>query len=338
MFRSRVFRSLSRRPNVLQKVAQSPGGARRSYASEEFERHPRVPSVRSLGPTVWVLTASGVIYLGCAAYEVRQDIEATKKRSYGPVTYPKIDESRQREGQRQQLRTQTFSLYNVFSTPWANFNSAELALLASVGINTSIFAIASAYPTASAFFFFAHVPASARNFTLFTSMFGHGSLLHLGLNMYAITNFGPPVAACPTFNSSGAHLTAFYLSAGLFASLAQHLNAVWPNVASRTVPSLGASGAVFAMIGVFATEYPDAGMGIILIPGSLPASQMLLGLVAFETWGSFIGFGNYFRWGHAAHLGGALMGIGYVAFNGKDRLWQPAKRLAFNGMRSVGLV
>ncbi|CZS89036.1 hypothetical protein WAI453_010424 [Rhynchosporium graminicola] len=338
MFRSRFFRSVLRRPNAHQKANRSPAPAKRSYTSQEFERHFTVPSVRILTPTLWALTATGVIYLSCAAYEVRQDV-AARKRSHDSVSWLNIDASLQ-QGDRQRVgaRMTGSDILNRIYNPSAKLTSVDTAIIGTVALNASIYALVSVYPSASTFLLFSHIPANTRNFTLFTSMFGHAGLAHLCFNMYALVNFGPVVAASPSFTSSGAHLTAFYLSSGVLASLAHHLNTVWPNVASRTNPGLGASGAIMAMLGVFASEYPDAGIGIILLPGSLPAHQALLGLVAFETWGVFIGYGKYLRFGHAAHLGGLGIGVAYVFFDMKNRLWQPAKRLAFRGMRMVGMV
>lgn len=297
--------------------------------------HFSLPPVRALGPTLWVFTAAGTIYLGCAAYEVHQDVEDFWKRGLGPVTYDNIDAARLTKGMHQSSATRSFSAADVFTTPWSSFNSSEKMITACGALNVGIFA--ATRPSISARMAFEHVPAQARNFTLFSSMFGHVGPMHLLFNMYALFSFGPQVAASPTFNSSGSHLAAFYLSSGLFASLAHHLATIWPNKSSRFVPGLGASGAIFALLGAWAMNYPDQHIGILFIPGSLPAEQALWGVFAFELWGTFIGF-RFLSWAHAAHLGGLGVGVAYVAYDGKNRLWQPARKFAFNQMRRLKMV
>src|ERR687885_848339 len=80
-------------------------------------------------------------------------------------------------------------------------------------------------------------------------MFMHGSLLHLGGNMLFLWIFGNNI------EDSMGRLTfvAFYLMGGLAATLLQ--TAV--NVNS-TVPNLGASGAIAAVLGGYALLYPRA--------------------------------------------------------------------------------
>ncbi|PMD33643.1 rhomboid-domain-containing protein [Hyaloscypha variabilis F] len=296
-----------------------------------------LPPVRVLGPTLWVFTAAGTIYLGCATYEVYQDVQEFKKQPRGPLTYDSINAARMNKGNHQSSSTMGFEISDVFTTPWSNLNSAEKMLVTATALNVGIYG-ACRIPPHGLWQLFAHVPAGFRNFTLFSSMFGHSGLLHLGVNMYALSSFGPSVAASPTFRSSGAHLTAFYLSSGLMASLTYHLATIWPNKMSRLSPSLGASGAIMAILGAWAMNYPEGRIGIILIPGSLPADQALLALLAFETWGTFIGYGSWLRLGHAAHLGGLLVGAGYVMYDGKNRLWQPARKFAFNQMQRLKMV
>lgn len=172
---------------------------------------------------------------------------------------------------------------------------------------------------------------------MLTSMFGHIGGIHFFLNMYALLNFGPPLGQSPTFNSSGSHLTAFYLCSGLFASLGQHLRFAIPNNSGRLSGGLGASGAIMAILGAWAMNYPDNRIGIILIPGSLPAQEALGYLIAFETWGTVFGY-PFIRLGHAAHLAGLLCGLTYVHYDGKKTLWEPTKRFAFKTMRRLNVV
>ena len=85
--------------------------------------------------------------------------------------------------------------------------------------------------------------------TILTSMFMHGGLLHIGGNMLFLWIFGNNIE-----DSMGkARFIAFYLLGGLAALLAQTL--FQPDAA---VPTIGASGAVAAVLGGYALLYPRA--------------------------------------------------------------------------------
>jgi membrane associated rhomboid family serine protease len=85
--------------------------------------------------------------------------------------------------------------------------------------------------------------------TVFTSMFLHGSFLHIFGNMLFLAIFGPTVE-----DSMGrVRFLAFYLLGGLIALGAQVL--VGPD---STAPTLGASGAIAAVLGGYAVLYPRA--------------------------------------------------------------------------------
>ena len=85
--------------------------------------------------------------------------------------------------------------------------------------------------------------------TIFSSMFMHGSILHLGGNMLFLWIFGNNV------EDSMGHVKfiVFYLLGGVAALAGQIL--IEPNAA---VPTIGASGAVAAVLGGYILLYPRA--------------------------------------------------------------------------------
>ncbi len=85
--------------------------------------------------------------------------------------------------------------------------------------------------------------------TILTSMFMHGGLLHLAGNMLFLWVFGNNIE-----DSMGkARFVAFYLGGGVAALAAQTL--FQPDAA---IPTIGASGAVAAVLGGYALLYPRA--------------------------------------------------------------------------------
>jgi membrane associated rhomboid family serine protease len=144
--------------------------------------------------------------------------------------------------------------------------------------------------------------------TIFTSMFLHGSLLHLGGNMLFLWIFGNNI------EDSMGRLTfvAFYLLGGLAALGLQVVTD--PN---SMVPTVGASGAIAGVLGAYARLYPRARVVtlvfivIIFTVVTLPA-LLVLGLwfllqllPAFSEPITGAGGGvAYF-----AHIGGFLFGV-----------------------------
>ena len=93
----------------------------------------------------------------------------------------------------------------------------------------------------------ANITAGHQWITILTSMFMHGSWSHILGNMVFLWAFGPEVEDA----MNPLRYAAFYLIGGVVAMLAQ----VAASPAS-TVPTLGASGAIAAVMGAFLVTYP----------------------------------------------------------------------------------
>jgi membrane associated rhomboid family serine protease len=144
--------------------------------------------------------------------------------------------------------------------------------------------------------------------TPFTAMFLHGGLMHIVSNMVFLAVFAPVVE-----DAMGRwKFLVFYLLGGLAATAAQ----IGMDPAS-TVPQLGASGAIAAVMGAFLVTYPGDRIKVLWFFGvfahvsQVPAfvligvwliSQMLnqIGAVVEADAGGIA---------YAAHVGGAFFGI-----------------------------
>ena len=93
----------------------------------------------------------------------------------------------------------------------------------------------------------AEIMAGHRWITILTSMFMHGSWPHIIFNMIFLWAFGPEIEDAM---GRGRYLV-FYLLGGMAAMVAQVL--ANPN---STIPNLGASGAIAAVMGAFLVTYP----------------------------------------------------------------------------------
>ena len=129
-----------------------------------------------------------------------------------------------------------------------------------------------------------------------TSMFLHGSLLHLLGNMWFLWIFGNNI------EDRLGHLrfVAFYLFGGVFATAAHY--AVQP---SSTVPVVGASGAIAAIMGAYALWFPNAPVRTIVFYFLRDISAKWFLGIWFVTQ-FFTGTDSGVAW--MAHVGGFLFG------------------------------
>src|SRR5262245_13806460 len=93
------------------------------------------------------------------------------------------------------------------------------------------------------------VPAAFSWVTVFTSMFLHGGLLHVGGNMLYLWIFGDHVED----RMGHGRVLVFYLLCGVAAALAQTITNP-----SSVVPMVGASGAIAGVMGAYFVLYPKS--------------------------------------------------------------------------------
>ena len=137
-------------------------------------------------------------------------------------------------------------------------------------------------------------------FTLFTSMFLHVDILHLGMNMLFLLITGD---GCERAMGSSRFLV-FYLACGVLSGLFH----VYMNQTS-SVPTIGASGAIFGVLAAFAILFPFRWLISLfgLIPVPIPAIIFAFLMVLIET--AYVASGEVPNVAHTAHIGGFLAGV-----------------------------
>ncbi|KAK3763788.1 hypothetical protein RRG08_065751 [Elysia crispata] len=144
------------------------------------------------------------------------------------------------------------------------------------------------------------------------SSFSHISFLHLFVNMYVLWSF-----ASVGVNMFGMEqFGAFYLSAATFSSLT---SIACIRLLRRPMSvSVGASGAIMALIGAVCVRYPNAQLSIAFVgeifPHSFSADTGMKCLIAFDLLGLVLGWKFL---DHAGHLGGMLFGLLYTKYGSK---------------------
>jgi membrane associated rhomboid family serine protease len=146
--------------------------------------------------------------------------------------------------------------------------------------------------------------------TLFTSMFMHGGLFHLAGNMLFLWIFGNNIEDA----MGRLRFVAFYLLGGLVAAFGQTIIDT-----NSTIPSIGASGAVAAVLGGYALLYPRARVVTLVIIIIFITIIELPALLVLGLWFLFqlydasqpIG-GESGGIAYFAHIGGFLFGLAMI--------------------------
>ncbi len=148
--------------------------------------------------------------------------------------------------------------------------------------------------------------------TLVVHFFSHGNFFHLFINMFVLFSLG----SLSERIIGRKRFFLFYITAGIFAGLLSvilsgllgygALEKVFGGPATYMV---GASGAIFAIAGLFVMLLPKLRFSIIFLPFlSLPA-YIMVPLVLIITWVVTIAVGLSI--GNVAHFGGFLTGLAY---------------------------
>jgi membrane associated rhomboid family serine protease len=143
-------------------------------------------------------------------------------------------------------------------------------------------------------------------FNLITSMFLHGSWMHLIGNMWFLWLFGNNVEDV----MSRFGFLLFYIISGLVAAFFQIM--VNPD---SSVPMVGASGAISGIMGAYLILYPRVRvftlvpLGFVITSLALPAWTMLIYWMLLQFIGGFAASGESGGVAFWAHVGGFLAGM-----------------------------
>ncbi|NWG07263.1 MAG: rhomboid family intramembrane serine protease [Chloroflexi bacterium] len=177
---------------------------------------------------------------------------------------------------------------------------------------------------------FAMIPASFADginlhdgMTIFTSMFMHAGLAHIGGNMLYLWIFGDNVE---DRLGHGRYLV-FYLAGGVAASLL-HL---FTNPGSQ-IPTVGASGAIAAVLGAYLVLYPGSRIVTAIPLGPFIRLTLVPAIIVLGLWFVFQLFDGVAALGGAdvggvavwAHVGGFMAGMVMAKLLPAQR-WKEAK-------------
>lgn len=144
----------------------------------------------------------------------------------------------------------------------------------------------------------------------------HADSTHLIFNMMSLYFLGSLLEQEFMFQYGGLngeiHFLVLYILGGLFATLIPYMR----NQDNPNYRSLGASGAVSAVIFAAIIWNPTMELGLLFIPIPIPAYIFGPLYLAFEYWADRRGNTGI---AHDAHIGGAIFGILYVLIINIDK-------------------
>ena len=159
-----------------------------------------------------------------------------------------------------------------------------------------------------------------------THMFMHGGFWHIFFNMYTLFIFGCVVEriigtkkfllfyfVCG-LGAVGLHFLVQYFQMQSFMdSAAAGSAAAYQSIAMiKSVPTVGASGAIYGVLIGYAMLFPESRMTLIFPPVTLSAKWMVVAFAAIELLTGVTGWASGVA--HFAHLGGMLIGWLLILF------------------------
>ena len=198
-------------------------------------------------------------------------------------------------------------------------------------------------------------------YQLVTYLFMHGSFMHLFFNMFAVWMFGTVMERVWGPKRFLIYYLVCGIGAGIIQEGVQYINYANENLAAYDFvmtssgritteaylnlwTTVGASGAVYAILLAFGMTFPNERMFIIPFPFPIKAKWLIGGYIVIEVWSALNTPGDGIA--HMAHLGGMLFEFLLIRywrkhpnieqrFNGQNGFFQQMKKQYENKRRNT---
>ncbi|HTY91272.1 MAG TPA: rhomboid family intramembrane serine protease [Methanocella sp.] len=178
---------------------------------------------------------------------------------------------------------------SVFSLPYSGFYAYAI-----IAITVIVYVLQLLFPKLTDVFILSASTLLSHPWSVVTSIFLHASLMHLFFNMLALFFFGPLLER----RIGSGRFLGIYFGTGIVAGLAQVL--VFPGSAV-----LGASGAIFGVLGVLTVLMPDLKVILYFVPLKMVYVTILFAVLDLYP----VLTGTSDGVAHIAHLTGLAFGL-----------------------------
>jgi len=139
--------------------------------------------------------------------------------------------------------------------------------------------------------------------SIYLAGFVHANLLHLAVNLWCLWIFGPPLER----RIGGAMFVLLYV----LALIGSHLPTLFKERENPQYGSVGASGAISAVVFAYIVYYPTSELYLLFLP--IPVQAWLFG-VLYLAYSVYASRDKNSRINHDAHFWGAVSGLAFVLF------------------------
>ena len=150
---------------------------------------------------------------------------------------------------------------------------------------------------------------------LITYQFLHQGLGHLFSNMLGLFFLGPEVERALGTN----RFFSLYLLSGVLGGLG------WSFLSPGPLTCVGASGAIFGVLGAYAALYPNRELILIFLPFVPIKAWLFVLLLGIYEFVHTLAFGSGSNVANAAHLGGGIAGYIYATVTGRPDILHKLK-------------
>lgn len=210
-------------------------------------------------------------------------------------------------------RSQKIGFRSDMEHIWSQVPSGAKAVLGIIAANVAVYVmwrVPALLPTMKRYFCLSTVNP---RISMLLSSFSHFNFLHIFMNMYVFWSFKDIATKL-----GREQFMAVYLSAGVMSALLSQVHMI-----ARALPisSVGASGALMGVLGMYWHHMPDGRLCIPFLSSIYPHSFSLDSGVKFILTMDILGIILGWRaLDHAGHLGGLLFGYWYAKY-GRELIW-----------------
>lgn len=262
-------------------------------------------------PTLFTVGVCGTCFCGTAIVHYEDSL---RKRHF-PLMQDWITAQKQRS-----MIATKYSTFRQKINDWKNrLSTGEKIAYGAIFINSLVFCawrVPTFGPVMTRYFMSRVSNTKISLSPMILSCFSHSMSLHFAVNMYALYSF----SNFATSLLGPEQMIGLFISAGAVSSLT---SIAYRLITKRTIPSLGASGALLGVIAYICIARPQSELLVFFIP--VEAGTAIKFMIVLDS------IGIIARWrilDHAAHLGGSLFGVWYATYG--EKIYYQHKREIVN--------